>query len=171
MRMQDKKGFTLAELLIVVAIIAVLVGISILIFSNQLEKARDAATIANIRNAYAEAMTEYMDPDPIDKNKPHNAYPSGWVGSGYHLWLNYNYTDGKLNAIDVVIQVENTKSTYKLKKMLRDSNLPFTVNIQRSQLPSGLYIVAFGFNDAGFTNTATLIETPSAWKNIDLSAQ
>lgn len=63
--MQDKKGFTLAELLIVVAIIAVLVGISIPIFSNQLEKARDAATIANIRNPYAEAMTEYMDPDPL----------------------------------------------------------------------------------------------------------
>lgn len=132
---------------------------------------RDEAAIANIRNAYAEAMTEYMDPDPIDKNKPYNAYPSGWVGSGYHLWLNYNYTDGKLNAIDVVIQVENTKSTYKLKKMLRDSNLPFTVYIQRSQLPSGLYMIAFGFNDDGFTNTATLIETPSAWKNIDLSAQ
>ncbi|WP_108775540.1 hypothetical protein [Lactimicrobium massiliense] len=54
---------------------------------------------------------------------------------------------------------------------LRDSNLPFTVYIQRSQLSSGLYIVAFGFNDDGFTNTAALIETPSAWKNIDLSAQ
>lgn len=33
-----KKGFTLAELLIVVAIIAVLVAISIPIFSSQLEK-------------------------------------------------------------------------------------------------------------------------------------
>lgn len=131
--------------------------------------ARDAATIANIRNAYAETMTEYMDPDPIDKNKPYNAYPSGWVGSRYHLWLNYK--GGKLNAIDVVIQVENTKSTDKLKKMLRDSNLPFTVDLQGSQLSSGLYMIAFVFNDDGFTNTAMLREIPSFWKNIDLSAQ
>ncbi len=39
---ENKKGFTLAELLIVVAIIAVLVAISIPIFTSQLEKSRDA---------------------------------------------------------------------------------------------------------------------------------
>lgn len=89
MKRKLNKGFTLAELLIVVAIIGVLVAISIPIFSKQLEKARDAVTIANIRSAYAEAQTEYISPDPIDKNKEGNAYPSGWVGSGYHLWLNY----------------------------------------------------------------------------------
>ena len=51
---KNKKGFTLAELLIVVAIIGVLVAISIPIFSAQLEKAREATDQANIRNAYAE---------------------------------------------------------------------------------------------------------------------
>ena len=50
----NKKGFTLAELLIVVAIIAVLVAIAIPIFTAQLEKARDATDEANIRSAYAE---------------------------------------------------------------------------------------------------------------------
>ena len=58
----NKKGFTLAELLIVVAIIAVLVAISIPIFTSQLEKAREATDQANIRSAYAEvqaaALTE-----------------------------------------------------------------------------------------------------------------
>ena len=53
----NKKGFTLAELLVVVAIIGVLVAISIPIFTSQLEKARDAVTVANIRTAYAEAQT------------------------------------------------------------------------------------------------------------------
>lgn len=38
--MKNKRGFTLAELLIVVAITAVLVAISIPIFTSQLEKSR-----------------------------------------------------------------------------------------------------------------------------------
>ena len=56
--MRNRKGFTLAELLIVVAIIAVLVAISIPIFTGQMEKAREAADAANIRAQYAEVMTE-----------------------------------------------------------------------------------------------------------------
>lgn len=54
--MKRKKGFTLAELLIVVAIIAVLVAISIPIFSSQLEKSREATDLANVRSAYAEVV-------------------------------------------------------------------------------------------------------------------
>lgn len=56
--MRNKQGFTLAELLIVVAIIAVLVGIAIPVFTSQLEKAREATDAANIRDAYAEVMTK-----------------------------------------------------------------------------------------------------------------
>ncbi|MBR2677157.1 MAG: prepilin-type N-terminal cleavage/methylation domain-containing protein [Solobacterium sp.] len=57
MNKNNKKGFTLAELLIVVAIIGVLVAISIPIFTSQLEKSRDAVSVANMRSAYAEVMT------------------------------------------------------------------------------------------------------------------
>ena len=46
----------MAELLIVVAIIAVLVAISIPIFSSQLEKSREATDLANVRSAYAEVV-------------------------------------------------------------------------------------------------------------------
>ena len=60
MKKNNKKGFTLAELLIVVAIIAVLVAVAIPVFTTQLEKSRDATSVANIRSAYAEAMTDYL---------------------------------------------------------------------------------------------------------------
>lgn len=58
MKKNKNKGFTLAELLIVVAIIGVLVAISIPIFTSQLEKAREATDAANIRSQYAEVMVE-----------------------------------------------------------------------------------------------------------------
>ena len=60
MKKNNKKGFTLAELLIVVAIIAVLVAIAIPVFTNQLEKSRDAVSVSNMRAAYAEAATAML---------------------------------------------------------------------------------------------------------------
>lgn len=51
--MKRNKGFTLAELLIIIAIIAILVGISIPIFASQLEKSRRAVDKANARNIEA----------------------------------------------------------------------------------------------------------------------
>ena len=56
----NNKGFTLAELLIVVAIIAVLVAIAIPVFNSQLEKSREATDGANIRSEYAQVMTEIL---------------------------------------------------------------------------------------------------------------
>ena len=51
---KNNKGFTLMEMLIVVAIIAVLVAIAIPTFTSALEKSREATDAANLRAAYAE---------------------------------------------------------------------------------------------------------------------
>ena len=66
---KNKKGFTLAELLIVVAIIGVLAAISIPIFTSQLEKAREATDAANIRSAYAEISADAITGEEITTAK------------------------------------------------------------------------------------------------------
>lgn len=70
---KKNKGFTLAELLVVVAIIAVLAAIAIPVFAGQLEKSREAVDLANARSAYAEVMTAAMTEDtssPLYKGIP-----------------------------------------------------------------------------------------------------
>lgn len=57
---ERREGFTMAELLIVVAIIAVLVAIAIPVFSAQLEKSKEATDMANIRTAYAEVNASWL---------------------------------------------------------------------------------------------------------------
>ena len=71
---KNNKGFTLAELLIVVAIIAVLVAIAIPVFTSQLEKSRDAVSISNVRAAYAAATTALLT------HTSSTTYPVGNVG-------------------------------------------------------------------------------------------
>lgn len=56
----NKKGFTLIEMLVVIAIIAVLVSIVIPVVGNSTEKAKLAADAANIRAAIAEVTTKQL---------------------------------------------------------------------------------------------------------------
>ena len=56
----NKKGFTLMEMLIVVAIIAILVAIAIPTFSGSLAKANAATDLANIRSGFASAQIKAM---------------------------------------------------------------------------------------------------------------
>ena len=60
MKKRSKKGFTLIEMLIVIAIIAILAAIAIPTFSAQLTKANEAVDEANLRAAASLAVADYM---------------------------------------------------------------------------------------------------------------
>nr|WP_294674670.1 prepilin-type N-terminal cleavage/methylation domain-containing protein [uncultured Blautia sp.] len=81
---KSRKGFTLAELLIVVAIIAVLVAVAIPVFGSQLEKSREAADLANVRAAYAKVLTEanmgiYNEPVTVNLKQKQSDWQSADV--------------------------------------------------------------------------------------------
>lgn len=59
-KLRKSGGFTLIEMLIVVAIIAILIAVSIPLVGSALEKARDATDMANERAAKAEAAIYYL---------------------------------------------------------------------------------------------------------------
>ncbi len=85
-KIKNTKGFTLMEMLIVVAIIAVLVAIAIPTFTTSLNKARVATDQANIRSGYAAVMAEVLSKDYAESNDNSTA-----TGATYKL-----YTDGSV---------------------------------------------------------------------------
>ena len=65
MKKRVSKGFTLIEMLVVIAIIAVLVAIVIPVVSNTTTKAKAAADAANLRNMMGAANVKLLD-EPVD---------------------------------------------------------------------------------------------------------
>lgn len=106
-----KCGFTLAELLIVVAIVGILVAISIPIFSAQLHKARVAADWANVRAYYSEIQADYIATGNDNPNVP--------TDETFHAEI--KFLDGqavKLKAGQIMIrkpvEVEGDESGYQI---------------------------------------------------------
>ena len=76
---RNRKGFTLAELLIVVAIIAVLVAIAVPLFVGALDKAKEDVFNANARAIKSVAVYEILS----DKNQYEKGRTSKkWLATG-----------------------------------------------------------------------------------------
>ena len=101
---RNKKGFTLAELLIVVAIIAVLVAIAIPIFNSQLEKARESTDIANARDYYAEISTAILD-----GSLSSSGATTMTVSGGLTATATFNASTGILEKVEVASVPVNQK--------------------------------------------------------------
>ena len=109
-KLQNKKGFTLMEMLIVVAIIAVLVAIAIPVFNGALTKSKEAADVANVRATYAEWQTAMLTENtkaPADKD----AFLKGPAGTDT---LTLNYLDK--------LAVANGTITYTASKLTDAAN-------------------------------------------------
>ena len=133
----NKKGFTLAELLVVVAIIGVLVAISIPIFTSQLEKSRDAVTLSNVRAAYAEAQSSYLTGS----------------GAGTHVEIS---ADGK------TVTVKDVEAKGKSDGLDGVENLPIPTASQTEiktkmgniGTGTGKFDLAFTYDDNGLSSVA-----------------
>ena len=108
----------LAELLIVVAIIAVLVAIAIPIFSAQLEKSREATDAANIRSAYAEVMANQISgAGDTTKKVTLKQQESGWQNAfDFPENLSEGATEPSQNLeVTITASDSGATSTIKLK--------------------------------------------------------
>lgn len=109
MKKMNKKGFTMAELLIVVAIIAVLVAIAIPVFTTQLEKSRCATDIANFRSSYSEAVA--------------NALADNKAGTGSEYKANHT------NQTTFEAAVDNTDMTDAMKTEAKKVTIGSTIKV------------------------------------------
>lgn len=139
--MRIKKGFTLAELLITVAIIAVLVAVAIPIFTTYLEKAREAVDISAMRScrsvitaAYITGDIEpgaiqeyYYDGGSLTYTTPKNGIGKGTVAEGKTVYnagngcefCNYDQTEDHTDAfLFASVDLEGTVHVHWLSGIL-----------------------------------------------------
>ena len=117
MKKAKEYGFTMAEMLIVVAIILILVSVSIPVFSRQLTKAQLAAETANLRSAYAEAVAA-----ELLKAQPNEA---GKIAVSLAPVFQYSGTSASVNEEEgmVAVTLNGQTETFSI-----DSNVALTID-------------------------------------------
>lgn len=132
-KMTNKKGFTLMEMLIVVAIIAILVAIAIPTVTTALESSREATDAANIRSAYADLMVAAMTDDTSASIVDNGNYTVTYANSKYTAtitltqkkdgWQNSSITNIAGIKITTATSTNTSSLTGKLDKVSNGENV------------------------------------------------
>ena len=115
MKLNNKNGFTLLELLIVVAIIGILLGVAIPAFSQYKTRAMDTDAKSNLHNLYL-ACKAYWG----DKSSSPNCNVSIASGTTY----------GYLQSSEVSIAANGNEYTFNATASHAQSTNTFTINSQ-----------------------------------------
>ncbi len=92
-----KKGFTIVELVIVIAVIAILAAVLIPTFTSVTEKAKESAALQEARNAYTNTISEALvDGSFADNDTDQSEDTITLVKDGYTFVLN---ADGELTGV------------------------------------------------------------------------
>ena len=83
-KFRKNSGFTLIEMLIVVAIIAILIAVSIPLVSSSLDKAKQATDDANVRSAVGVATVEYLQATTTKDSAASGIGTNGSVDDGVY---------------------------------------------------------------------------------------
>ncbi len=140
----NKKGFTLAELLIVVAIIAILVAIAMPIFMGALEKARYATHQSNARSLKSMAMAELLGSPDFAKQKITD--DTIWRAIGGYNYATEEYTLTSITQQDKGdpgMWISDTKITYLDENAIKIESANVT---KIGRIPTGgqvYYIIQF----------------------------
>ena len=106
-------GFSLVELIIVIAIMAVLVGILVPQYLSYMHKARVAADWANIKNYYTEITLDYISTGQYNSNvlTVDSNNPASMTQREIHF---LNGTTATLKAGYFQVTKENTQNGYQI---------------------------------------------------------
>lgn len=102
MKNTKKRGFTIVELVIVIAVIAILASVLIPTFSGVVTKAKEAAELESARNAYTQALADHATETGACNHVvggwavtfDGNGVPTVTKGSGESV-ITYTFVDGE----------------------------------------------------------------------------
>lgn len=135
MKKTNKKGFTLAELLIVIAIIAILIAIAIPAFGGALDNAKIQTDHANMRSAYAMAQSANLQGVLYlgTQTAPGTDDVAKLTDTGYYYFM----PDGTLSAKQTAVGAGTTLKAYQLKANGKDKANACDASIVCKNNPNG----------------------------------